>query len=93
MTVSERIAANYRRLRRVQGLTLEVAASKARGAGYTLSKSWLSRIENGRAPGEGQLDALAVSIGVDVSMLTMPIPAPADDSTDVQGADVQRFDR
>jgi len=89
MTTSERIAANYRTIRKRFGYSLSVAAGRAQDAGYRLSKSWLSAIENGRRPGDAQLDALAASLGVDVSLLTMPVQAAPDDSTPVQGAPVQ----
>ena len=73
MTTSERIAANYRRWRMQLGYSQSAAAERARELGYRLSKAWLSRIENGHQPGDAQLDALAASLGIDPSLLTMPV--------------------
>lgn len=81
-------------------MTLGDVCEAARQEGHNLHESDLSDAERHGRFGLTRLEAIAAGLGMKASELLaqgegsmMPDDEPGDDSTDVQGADVQRFDR
>lgn len=92
-STDDRVRFHAQRLIEEFGVTQAAVAQRAAARGHRLDAQYFNNILHGRAPAIGKIDAIAAGLGVDVSTLTMPIPAPGDDSTDVQGAPVQEEKR